>query len=451
MRVSRAVVGCTTLIQFLVARPVGSQALVPVGVQGQVNTYAINAQQSPAVGFDGDGNFVVVWTSKGSGGTDTSEESIQGRAFNSKGISAGFDTQVNTYTTDRQLSPDVAVNDNGDFVVVWTSRDMSPYVGNVKAQRFGPDGQPVGGEFRVNSYTSGLQTRPAVAMNAEGAFVVIWQSYGSPGDDDDYESIQGQRFDSDGSPVGGQFQVNNYTTSPQLRPAVAMHAAGAFVVVWHSYGSFGNDNSSSSINGRIYNSNGVAVGPEAQVNTYTTLDQRSPKVAVRGDGVFTVVWESYSSVESGDSSYSYSIQGRIYNSNGLPFGPEAQINTYTTGDQRTPDVAADREGNFLVVWRSEGSSGNDNSGKSIQGRAYASNGLPVGPDFQINTYTTNDQISPSVEIDARGYGTVVWASDGSSGSDVMEYSIQGQRFAVPFIFGNGFESGDTSAWSPTAP
>jgi len=104
-----------------------------------------------------------------------------------------------------------------------------------------------------------------------------------------------------------------------------------------------------------------------------------------------------------------------------------------------------------VVWHSEGSSGNDTSETSIQGRLYAANGLPIGPDFQINTYTSNEQTRPSVKMTAGGHGAVVWASNGSSGSDVMGYSIQGQRFALPFVFADGFESGTTSAWSSTAP
>ncbi len=56
---------------------------------------------------------------------------------------------------------------------------------------------------------------------------------------------------------------------------------------------------------------------------------------------------------------------------------------------------------------------------------------------------------------------VVWASelfiplaarsaDGWRGSDGSGSSIQGQRFSVP-LFADGFESGDTSAWSTTVP
>ncbi len=42
-------------------------------------------------------------------------------------------------------------------------------------------------------------------------------------------------------------------------------------------------------------------------------------------------------------------------------------------------------------------------------------------------------------------------SDGSSGSDSSLQSIQGQRYAAIAIFADGFDSGDTSAWSVTVP
>jgi hypothetical protein len=425
---------------------------VPVGVQGQVNTYTINSQSSPAVGFDGDGNFVVVWHSCGSTGTDTLDESIQGRVFSPTGVPAGLDTQVNSYTTGDQQFPEVGVDEDGNFVVVWSSwgsPGSDDSYRSIQGQRYGSNGQRVDGQFQVNTFTTLDQRSPAVAMNAAGAFVVVWQSYGSPGSDRWDDSIQGRYYDSDGSPVGEQFQVNSFTTNGQYTPAVGMNADGAFVVVWKSMGSYGNDDSSWSIQGRAFNSAGVPVGPDSQVNTYTTLFQKSPEVDVGGDGSFAVVWASYGSW--GGDEASYSIQGRIYNSIGVAIGPETQVNIFTTGDQESPDVAADDEGNFIVVWQSEGSSGTDDLETSVQARLYASNGALAGPEVQVNTYTSSFQGAPAVEVDARGRGVVVWHSAGSSGSDVMEYSIQGQRFALPLIFSDGFESGDTTVWSSSVP
>ncbi len=55
---------------------------------------------------------------------------------------------------------------------------------------------PQGAEFQVNSYTTHIQDRPAVATGS--SFVVVWGSYGSAALDSSQNSIQGQRF---GGPV----------------------------------------------------------------------------------------------------------------------------------------------------------------------------------------------------------------------------------------------------------
>ena len=48
-----------------------------------------------------------------------------------------------------------------------------------------------------------------------------------------------------------------------------------------------------------------------------------------------------------------------------------------------------------MVWISDGSDGTDTSGFSVQGQRYASDGTARGSQFQINTYTTGWQQSPS--------------------------------------------------------
>jgi hypothetical protein len=57
-------------------------------------------------------------------------------------------------------------------------------------------GDPVGGEFQVNSFTTGYQGLPAVASDADGDFVVVWMS----GDGDDF-GVFGQRFEGGGEPT----------------------------------------------------------------------------------------------------------------------------------------------------------------------------------------------------------------------------------------------------------
>jgi hypothetical protein len=129
----------------------------------------------------------------------------------------------------------VASNGSGGFVVAWEHyayvEGESSY--DVHGQRFDSTGTKVGSEFQMNTST-GKHFRPAVASDAGGNFVVVWnRSY--PGDAQFSPGVFGQRFDSAGTKIGSEFQVNTYTTNYQDDPVVAADPSGNFVVAWQSY------------------------------------------------------------------------------------------------------------------------------------------------------------------------------------------------------------------------
>jgi hypothetical protein len=409
-----------------------AQELVPQGPQFLVNTYTTDSQQAPAVAADDAGNFVVVWASTGSGGSDASGISIQGQRYESDGTPQGVQFQVNTHTTGDQGSPAVAADGAGNFLVVWQGAtggggsDTSD--GSVQGQRYDGVGTPQGGEFQVNSYTTGPQQTPAVATDGDGNVLVAWQSAGSTGSDTSGGSIQAQRYHSTGVPQSGEFQVNSYTTGRQYAPAVAGDDAGNFVVVWTSAGSAGSDTSAYGIQGQRYDDAGTPQGAQFQVNTYTTVDQRFPAVTIDGAGNFVVVWTSTGS--GGSDTSGSSIQGQRYDSAGTPQGAEFQVNTHTTGNQESPAVAAEGGGTFVVVWQSYGGAGSDTDNTGIFGQRYDAAGTPQGGEFQVNTYTTGFQQAPAVAADAAGRFVVVWQS-AADGSDTSGFSVQAQRFTVP--------------------
>ena len=203
-----------------------------------------------------------------------------------------------------------------------------------------PQGNPLGPEFRVNTYTTGNQYRPAVASDASGDFVVVWDSCAQDGSG---LGAFGQRYASSGAPLGPEFRVNTYTTGDQALSAVASDAGGNFVVAWAS-----RQDPGSGVFGQRYASSGVPLGPEFRVNTYTTGYQASPSIVSDSSGNFVVVWNSYTQDGSG-----MGVFGQRYAGSGVPLGPEFRVNTYTTGAQSGPSVAADTSGNFVVVWTSD--------------------------------------------------------------------------------------------------
>jgi len=73
---------------------------------------------------------------------------------------------------------------------------------------------------------------------------------------------------------------------------------------------------------------------------------------------------------------------------------EFQINTYTTNDQYHSSVTSLSDGGFVGTWESQHGQDGDSSG--IYGQRYDSLGIAAGDEFQINTFTTSGQSNPSV-------------------------------------------------------
>lgn len=432
----------------LVAVSVFAQQPDPVGVEFRVNSHVLEDQIRPRLAHQPDGGFIVVWDSdeSGVGGTDTMG-CILGQRYGSDGTRVGNEFQVNTSTPYYQWGADIGTDAAGNFVVVWASPHLGVDGGDfdIFGQRFLANGSAVGGEFPVNTYTTGRQEDPAIAVAPGGEFVVAWKA--EKPDTDDRGGIRAGRFAADATPVGDEFPVNTFTTEHQRVPAVAIDDDGDFVVVWQGDDSAGTDTHPSdptkSINGQLFASDGGMVGGEFQVNTYTTDHQYHPSVAMDSDGDFMVVWESRGSYGPDTNT---SVQGQRYAADGTPLGSEFQVNSYITGGQEYPDVTLASSGAFVVTWASTGTSGTDTN-RSVQVGRLSADGMLVGQDFQVNTWTTGYQQHPAVSATPSKEIVVVWEGGYDDPVKYYEYGIWGQRFDEDLLFASGLEFGDTTGWS----
>jgi hypothetical protein len=327
------------------------------------------------------------------------------RAASPQGNPLGPEFRVNTYTTDDQAQPSVAADSAGNFVVVWEGY-YSLFDNHIFGQRFAGSGDPLGPEFQVSTSMFASHSVPSVATDGAENFIVVWTIQFLTG----YDS-RGRRYASSGVPLGSEFVVGNAFYN--AFPAVAADSSGNFVIVWQN---LTQDGSGDGIFGQRYDSSGAPVGPEFRVNTFTTNYQRRPSLAADASGNFVVVWQSVA--QDGSSK---GVFGQRFASSGAALGSEFRVNTYTTDDQAYPSVAADSAGNFIVVWQSMGQ---DGSNEGVFGQRFASSGVLVGTEFRINTYTTRGQDTPAVAADPAGNFVVTWQTlqDGSG------YGVFGQRY-----------------------
>ncbi len=367
-----------------------------------VNTYTSTTQaESPSGGHtiatNAVGGYVVVWSSQNQ---DGSGWGVYARLYNAAGIAQGSPFLVNTTTSGDQMYPSVAMDAAGAFVVTWSSNGQDGSGWGVYAQRYSATGVAQGGEFRVNTTTSGDQEYSAVAMDTNGDFVITWQSNGQDGSN---WGIYAQRYNSSGVAQGGEFRVNTTTSGNQEYPSIAADSLGDFIVTWSSDG--GQDGNGWGVYAQRYSLLGIALGGEFRVNTTTAGDQEYSSVAMDGSGDFVITWSS-----GGQDGGGLGVYAQRYNYLGIAQAGEFRVNTTTTGDQTYPDVAMDSYGNFIIAWQSYGQDASNTWG--IYDQQYSFLGLGLGTESLVNTTTAGDQVVPSVALSNSGIAVVDWSGNG---------------------------------------
>ena len=386
----------------------------PIGKAFQVNLYTTESQSRPTVTSQSDGSFLVVWQSRGQ---DGDFEGIYARRFDTAGMPLSDEIPLNFFTTNSQGNPQVDLGPQG-VVGVWRDGGFDGDAGSIMLK---PD---AGAELLVNTYTTGNHGYPDLALDGDGDFVVVWEN--SANQDGDDRGVFGQLFDSAGGFVGPEFTINSTTSGFQDRPRVDGTDDGRFVVVWNAEAG-----SDAQVMAQRFASDGLPEGNEITVNA-PSYNSNDPEVAMAEDGSFVVVWRSYVNP-------TYEIYSRRFNSSGVPTMPSAPLEAAPglTGNQ--PAIQRDPNNQFLVVWH-------DGLGE-LKARTLATNGSAVG-DYATIAPAGAFHSDVAFSATAEHVGLVVWTENGTDG-DLL--GVFARLIGPASTFADGFESGNTTAWSSTVP
>ncbi len=246
-----------------------------------VNTTTAGNQSQPTVAIDANGNYVIAWSSVGQDGEGSG---IYMQRYDANNATVGANTLVNTTTANDQSEPNIAMDASGNYVITWTSTDQDGSGDGVYAQRFDASGNKVGNEILVNTTTASFQNNPQVAIEDNGDFVIAWRGDG----DGSLDGIFAQRFDAEGNKLGTEIAVNTTTDGEQFDPSISMDADGDFVIAWSST----NGSDPGGVYAQAFNRDGTRNGDEFLVNTTTTDLQHEPTVAMDEDGDIVFAWSS---------------------------------------------------------------------------------------------------------------------------------------------------------------
>ncbi|MEQ8787044.1 MAG: GEVED domain-containing protein [Pirellulaceae bacterium] len=193
---------------------------------------------TPAIDNTRRGDFVVVWRGANS---VTFEQEIRFRRFTSAGIPLGDFEVVPTPlpVTGLNHDQDVAVDEDGNIVIVWSTDDPLSAKKRILARRFDKNGNTLdAGDILIHETADDVDVsvdKLKVASADDGRFVAAWelQQIGQP------TVILARRFDGGGDALDAQpFQVaSNVVSTGGGLLELESDAAGNFLVGWFSVAS----------------------------------------------------------------------------------------------------------------------------------------------------------------------------------------------------------------------
>ncbi len=394
-------------------------------------------QSEPAIGMNREiGSFVVVWRDDSSDedGKDSKGNpnyDIAGRLFYSGGCAKGKQFIINDTTKGNQLSPDVAMDKNDNFVVVWMDDSDGNGAGQILMRGFDAEGKQRFKTTTVNTVADGDQQHPVVAMNPDGQFVVAWE---------DGSEIAGKMqvfvrgFKADGSELFKQFNVSGAPKGVRNQPDIAMAADGSFVVTWADDS---DGNGGYQVAARAFKADGTPKGAVFEVNTQASNQQFKPSIDMNNKGDYFIAYQD-DSEESGR----YVVKARGFrsgsfdNSNAL-FND--QVVAYSSKWPFTsPKVCVDGNGNAALGWF--GKTTRTNSGKEFE-----------SPDVQRKTIKLNKGsyvVSSVAKVNYIGYAEnnsnkadkTPDIACSESGRNVYVWTEKLDQGKVSEIFARGYDS-----------
>jgi len=295
------------------------------GNEFRVNTHHKWNQWWPEIAISSNGNFIVVFQGQDINSVYSTgiSSGILAKRYDSNGqeltppsgitlspapsgtVNNNKEFVINSYTSYDQLFPDIAMDTNGNFVVVWQSNSQDGDYTGVYAKRYNSNGQELnpgsnaitstaqGKEFRVNTQNTNDQEKPKIAMAPNGDFVIVWESYNQDGGGD---GIYAKRYYADGRektpPAGSEIvQGNEFKLSAKK---IAFDSQGNFITISTKLFDKPTGGQAQYIVAQRYDANGDKVGAEIKVNndpiswsaTGWGLD-----VTMESLNDFTIVWE----------------------------------------------------------------------------------------------------------------------------------------------------------------
>jgi len=294
--------------------------------------------------------FAVAWTEKPRGGA----AHVKLRTFDQDTLS-GPEIQVSTAEVEPLTRPAMARLADGGFVLVWADKRQDE---RIRAQRFGPQGEKNGPEFRANT-VPGLHREPMVACLTNGNIVIAWRAR-LPGP----LLVHLQIFDANG-PIGGE----QITTLDVTDIAMAALDTGRFVIA-HVRNAFDGETGfeTTAVQASVFEPNGVFTGIRISASSEQRILSSWPTLVPLSGGRCVVAWTQTNTDAPATGSI---VKARVFSAAQSFVGQAVQVNT-STGGERFSLSAATTLGpggeTVFFAWADQGQAGDGTLARRVRGR-----------------------------------------------------------------------------------
>jgi hypothetical protein len=313
---------------------------------------------------------------------------------------------VNPPSLGTQDAPDLQFDENGNLWIAWLdSIGFLPTFNRLTVRAISPEGRL--GTVLVLADTSDIPLTPVesplIMPRRDGSLEVFYVRSNVNG----FALVYGQRFSATGDPQAARFMISPGPPWASGRTAAAALPDGGIFLA--NLGALCEVCSKMKVSlyGRVLDPDDALVSPFFQIPSRLSgsPDTGVQSLAVDGLGNATAVW-SFGHGDPDASDYS-DIRARRFSSSGVPISPEFVVNTTLRGIQFAPSVAAAPAGDFVVVWQTQFPGG---LLRSIFGQRFSKTGKKVGPEFRVNEDRVEKDFAPSVAMDSAGNFVVAWES-----------------------------------------
>lgn len=319
-------------------------------------------------------------------------------------LTIGAEFLVNTVTSGEQSQPAVAENANGRTVVVW--RDViSSTRSAIKARIYSQAGVPLTGELTINNQASTYDYDPSVAINASGNFVVAWTVKLPTGN----TKVRMAQF----TPEGENTKDPNYwkAVTPVKNfsdaPSVGIDDSGKAVVAYEINASSAPPIIQYDAFAKRYSANGDELGL-ITLGASTTLNEFAPSVGEQSNGIFAVGFTKQAFSFTGNASLVLST----YTPAGAQLAPPVAI--AGAADFRSPSVAWQSDLNGVIAYQKKTSGGtNDIKAKTFSISTALPFTIKLSSEIDVRS-TSAQETAPSVGLASNGRFAVSYTENTNS-------------------------------------